>query len=181
MKLVVQLLSCSQTAEPSVRPSPPSHDQKRQPVRAAAAAMAFAIDDTKKIGTLLLGIGFLFLLLGVMLFFDSGLLSIGDILVLSGLFLIIGPSKLFRFFCKKERFGGTLTFFGGIVLVICRWAMLGMAVQAWGFLNLFGRFFPVAITFLRATPGIGNVLNLPVISTILDKLSGAGGGSNLPY
>ena len=54
--------------------------------------------------------------------------------------------------------------------------------QAWGFLNLFGRFFPVAITFLRATPGVGNLLNLPVISTVVDKLAGVGGGGgNLPY
>ena len=144
--------------------------------------MGFAVDDTKKIGTLLLGIGFLFLLLGVMLFFDSGLLSIGDILILSGLFLIIGPSKLMKFFCKKDRVGGTATFFGGIMLVLIRWAKVGMIVQGWGFLNLFGSFFPVAITFMRATPVLGDVLKLPVIATIIDKLAGVGGGgSQLPY
>ena len=145
--------------------------------------MAFAIDDTKKIGTLLLGIGFLFLLLGVMLFFDSGLLSIGDILILSGLFLIIGPSKLMKFFFKEERMAFTGTFFAGIVLVLMRWAKVGMCVQGWGFLNLFGSFFPVAIAFMRATPVLGDVLKMPVISTIIDKLAGVGGGGGggLPY
>lgn len=37
-----------------------------------------------KIGTLLVSLGFLFLFLGVILFLDSGLLTIGNILVLVG-------------------------------------------------------------------------------------------------
>ena len=131
------------------------------------------LDDNRKIGTLLLGVGFLFLFLGVMLFFDSALLAIGDILFLCGLALTIGFSRTIKFFTRVERWRGIACFLGGILLVFIRWPVIGMLVQSFGFLNLFGSFFPVAVAFLRQTPVIGTVLNLPVLSDIIDKLAGA--------
>ncbi|RHY06836.1 hypothetical protein DYB30_004540 [Aphanomyces astaci] len=130
-------------------------------------------DDNRKIGTLLLGLGFAFLFLGVMLFFDAALLAIGDVLFLSGLALTIGLSRTIKFFTRVERWRGIVCFLGGIVLVMMRWPMVGMVVQSFGFLNLFGSFFPVAVAFLRQTPIVGTVLNLPVIGDIVDKLAGA--------
>ena len=50
------------------------------------------MDDSKKIGIGLTGFGLLFFMLGVMLFFDRGLLAMGNILFLSGVALTIGPS-----------------------------------------------------------------------------------------
>ena len=132
------------------------------------------MDDNRKIGTLLLGCGFLFLFLGVVLFFNSGLLAIGDILLLSGLALTIGVQRTFKFFTRKERWRGILCFLGGIALVLFRYPMIGMLLQGFGFLNLFGSFFPVAVTFMRAMPVLGNILNLPVVSDIVDKLAGVG-------
>lgn len=130
------------------------------------------LDDNRKIGTLLLGVGFLFLFLGVLLFFDTALLAIGDILFLSGLALTIGLSRTVKFFTRKERWRGIVCFLGGIVLVFIKWPIIGMLVQSFGFLNLFGSFFPVAIAFLRQTPVIGTALNLPVVSDVVDKLAG---------
>jgi hypothetical protein len=94
--------------------------------------------------------------LGVMLFFDGALLALGNvclayalfngltsdslvqILFLSGITLIIGPQKTFYFFARKQKIRGTVCFLGGILLVFVRWPFVGMIVETFGFLNLFG-------------------------------------------
>jgi hypothetical protein len=131
------------------------------------------LDDNRKIGTLLLGVGFLFLFLGVILFFDAALLALGDVLFLCGLALTIGLSRTIRFFSRKERWRGIVCFLGGIVLVMLRFPIIGMFLQVFGFLNLFGSFFPVAVAFLRQVPVIGNVLSIPVVSDVVDRLAGS--------
>lgn len=131
------------------------------------------LDDNRKIGTLLLGLGFVFLFLGVLLFFDAALLALGDVLFLCGVALTIGLSRTVRFFTRKERWRGIACFLGGILLVMLRYPIIGMVIQSFGFLNLFGSFFPVAVAFLRQTPVIGSALNLPVVRDIVDRLAGS--------
>jgi len=95
------------------------------------------------------------MLLGVMLFFDGALLALGNvcissspesqcltdsaqILFISGLTLIIGPQKTFYFFARKQKLRGTICFLGGILLVFFKWPFIGVIVETFGFLNLFG-------------------------------------------
>ena len=100
------------------------------------------------------------MLLGVMLFFDGALLALGNVrctpvrskripltlvlgcisqlLFLSGVTLIIGPQKTFYFFARKQKLRGTACFIGGILLVFIKWPVIGMIVETFGFLNLFG-------------------------------------------
>ncbi|TPX67325.1 hypothetical protein SpCBS45565_g03885 [Spizellomyces sp. 'palustris'] len=131
------------------------------------------LTDTQKIGVGLTAFGVLFMLLGVMLFFDGGLLAIGNILFIGGLTLIIGLSKTIAFFARPEKMRGTICFLGGVCLVFARWAVVGIVVETIGFVNLFGDFFPVVIGFLRKMPVIGSVLNTPGISHVIDKLMGS--------
>jgi len=131
------------------------------------------ITDFQKIGVGLAGFGVAFLFLGVLLLFDKGLLAIGNILFLSGLAFVIGLERTFRFFFQWHKVKGSAAFFGGILVVLFGWPVLGMAVEAYGFIVLFSGFFPVAINFLRRIPVIGTLLNLPVISTYLDKITGS--------
>lgn len=62
---------------------------------------------------------------GIILFFDGPLLALGNvslspaprshkILFLSGLPLIIGPTRTFYFFSRKEKWRGTVCFFLGM-------------------------------------------------------------------
>lgn len=93
------------------------------------------LSDNTKIGILMMGLGFLFLFLGVMLFFDSALLAIGNILVLVSFPFMIGFRKTLSFFDPRERPGkvrGILCFFGGIILVLFRWPIVGMIVELFG-------------------------------------------------
>lgn len=158
----------------------------------------YSLDDNRKIGIGLSSAGLLFTVLGVVMFFDRALLAMGNVrallffsnqpashcrkkitpcvshcsqlLFLSGVMLIIGPMKTYRFFFQMRKAKGTACFLGGIALVLYGYAMIGIIVEGWGFLNLFGDFFPTALGFLRNMPVIGNVLSLPVVRSITDRL-----------
>mmetsp|Transcript_6466 Transcript_6466/g.8229 ORF Transcript_6466/g.8229 Transcript_6466/m.8229 type:complete len:150 (-) Transcript_6466:576-1025(-) len=141
----------------------------------------FQLSDTRKIGTLLLFLGVVFLLLGMMLFFDSKLLAMGNIMFLVGFTFLSGIRRTLEFFGfmgdrMKERWQrrwrGIITFLGGIMLVMSGWGVIGMMVEIFGFLNLFGTFFPLVFSFLRTLPVIGPFLNLPGVSKVVDKISG---------
>jgi hypothetical protein len=126
-------------------------------------------DDQKKIGMMLCGMGALFFFFGVMLFGDTGLLAVGDVLFLVGCFLITGLSGTKNIFLAKGRLVGTVFFFFGIVLIIVAgWVKLGLIVQSFGFINLFGNFGPMVgslvATTLRNLPFVGGH-----VSTVLDN------------
>jgi hypothetical protein len=131
------------------------------------------LTDMQKIGVGLTSFGALFMMLGVMLFFDGALLALGNILFLGGLFLIIGPQKTFYFFARRNKLRGTACFLGGILLVFFKWPAIGVLVEMFGFLNLFGDFFPVILTFLRQLPFIGQFLNMPYVRPLVDRFAGS--------
>ncbi|KAG1680646.1 Vesicle transport protein GOT1B [Nymphon striatum] len=130
-----------------------------------------------KIGVGLAGFGVAFLFLGVILLFDKGLLAIGNILFLSGLAFVIGLERTFRFFFQRHKAKGSVAFFGGILVVLFGWPLIGMIVEIYGFFLLFRGFFPVAANFLRRLPVLGMILNLPGISGFIDKIAGDGSRS----
>ena len=72
------------------------------------------INDYQKVGIGVTGFGLFFLLLGVLLFFDRGLLAIGNILTISGVTVIIGVQRALRFFFQQHRWRGSAFFVGGI-------------------------------------------------------------------
>ncbi|XP_028159940.1 vesicle transport protein GOT1B [Ostrinia furnacalis] len=95
------------------------------------------ITDTQKIGVGLAGFGMTFLFLGVLLLFDKGLLAIGNILFISGLACVIGLQRTFFFFFQRHKVKATVAFFGGILIVLAGWPMIGMVAEIYGFLLLF--------------------------------------------
>lgn len=162
-----------------------------------------------EIGVGLAGFGVAFVFLGVLLLFDRGLLAIGNvsigklfhsdrifqrvlffqILFICGLACIIGLERTFRFFVQRKKIKSSLAFFGGIIIVLMGYPLIGMVIESYGFFLLFryssqlkilsasiaskhnpiyfSGFFPVAINFLRRVPILGRVLNLPGINTVI--------------
>lgn len=114
------------------------------------------------------------LFLGVIFFFDSALLALGDVLFLIGLTMTIGPSRTFRFFTRMDRIRGILSFFGGIVLVLMRWGMVGMICQLYGMVYLFGQFLPIISQSLQGTPIIGDILKIPTVENFFSRFGGGG-------
>lgn len=121
----------------------------------------FSLTDARKIGIGLTAFGLAFSLLGVALLFDKKLLAMGNVLYLSGVLLIIGPSRSVKFFFQKRKAKASIFFFVGMAIVLLGWPILGMGLEGFGFINLFGDFFPVVIAFLKRMPVIGKFLTLP--------------------
>lgn len=90
---------------------------------------------------------------------------------------MIGVEKSTRFFVQPERLKGSCCFFGGILVVLLGWPIIGMAIEIYGFITVFGGFFPMAINVLRCLPVIGNILALPGISNVCDTIVNQGGDS----
>jgi len=130
------------------------------------------LTDIQKIGVGLTAFGVLFMILGVLLFFDAGFIAIGNILFLAGITATTGFLRTILFFKRKNKVFGTVCFFTGILLVFFKWPIIGIIIELFGFVNLFGDFFPVIISFMRNLPIIGNILNKPPIREMVDRLVG---------
>ena len=61
----------------------------------------------------------------------------------------LGFDKTLTFFAQRDRLKGSTAFFGGIVTVLLGWPLLGMLIELYGFVALFGGFLPLVISFLR--------------------------------
>ena len=87
-----------------------------------------------------LGLGFM--TLGVLLFFDSGLIAIGDILFLASFPFLVGVQSTINLFNPLKtgnNWRGIAAFALGVVLVLFKWAVLGMLLQVFGMVEMFGR------------------------------------------
>lgn len=118
------------------------------------------------VGVGLVGFGTFFILFGMLLYFDSVLLAFGNvsmvgggesleqsghragllsplpaassqILFLSGLVFVIGFRRTFTFFFQRQKMKGSSFFLGGVLIVLMRWPLLGMLLEAYGFITLF--------------------------------------------
>ncbi|ODA76277.1 hypothetical protein RJ55_08122 [Drechmeria coniospora] len=130
--------------------------------------MSMWLSDTQKIGVVFCSGGGLFLVGGVMLFFDRAMLAMGNILFLIGLTIIIGPQKTLFFFARKQKAKGTAAFFAGLALILMRWTLIGFFIELYGIFVLFGDFLGTIAGFARGIPGIG-----PYIGVVVDR-SGLG-------
>lgn len=124
-----------------------------------------AITELQKLGVGLVGFGIFFLLFGILLYCDFVLLAFGNILFLSGLTLITGLRRTAHFFFQRHKLRGSLFFLGGVSLVLCRWPVIGMLAESYGFVLLFRSFFPVALSFVLSA------VNLPFLSSWVSSSS----------
>ncbi|OAE26286.1 hypothetical protein AXG93_3040s1030 [Marchantia polymorpha subsp. ruderalis] len=92
-----------------------------------------------EIGIGLTGFGVLFSFLGIIFFFDKGLLAMGN---------------------------GSISFLVGFCLVLLGWAILGMIVEAYGFIVLFSGFWPTVVVFLGRIPVLGWLINTPFLLAV---------------
>jgi len=83
-----------------------------------------------------------------------------------------GPSRTFRFFSRRDRIRGIISFFGGVFLVMIRWPIIGMICQLYGIVYLFGQFFPIAAQSMQDTPIIGDILKTPAIENFFASFGG---------
>jgi Got1/Sft2-like family len=115
----------------------------------------------RSVGFGLMGSGGLITLLGISLFFNKTLLRLGNLLFLSGVPVTLGPSRTAQYFLQREKSRATSCLVVGIVLVFYGFPVLGMLLELFGLLNLFGNMFPLLTLILRQVPGIGALFQPP--------------------
>jgi len=112
----------------------------------------------RRVGILLASSGAVFTLLGISLFFNKTLLRMGNLLFISGVPLILGPSRTVGYFFQPNKFRATGCLLFGIFLVLAGRPILGMALEIFGIMNLFGNLFPLLMVMLRQVPFLGELL-----------------------
>jgi hypothetical protein len=60
-----------------------------------------------------------------------------------------------------------------MVLVLMRYGIIGIGIEMFGFLNLFGNFLPTVLTVARQIPGLAYVLDLPGVSQLANFITGS--------
>lgn len=112
--------------------------------------------------------------LGVMLFFEGNLLRLGtyyyitttliiliiagNICIILGIPLLLGPNRVRQFFMKESRLQASIITGLGILLVFTGRPRLGILCEIFGLLNLFGNMFPLLLALARRLPIIGDVI-----------------------
>ncbi|KAM7486410.1 hypothetical protein LguiA_002419 [Lonicera macranthoides] len=130
--------------------------------------MAYEIDEQKKVGLGLIGFGFFFSFLGVILFFDRGLLALGNIFCLAGVSLLLGWRSTLQLFTNRKNYKGSVCFILGLFFIFVRWPVVGIILEIYSCVVLFGGFWPSVRAFLYQIPIFGWILQYPIM--VLDRL-----------
>lgn len=133
------------------------------------------LNDQRKIGLGLTAFGFLFTFLGILLFFDRGLLAMGNLLFMAGMTITIGVQATVQFFSRRKNRKGSAFYLSGAGLVIIGWTVIGLCLEAYGFWLLFCEFLPTVLQFSRRVPFMSKVLEVPFLKAVMNKLTLMGG------
>ncbi|GMM36128.1 Got1 protein [Saccharomycopsis crataegensis] len=129
------------------------------------------LSEQQKFGAFFTAAGVVLFTLGVMFFFDSGLLAMGNVSFLIGVTLLIGPQKALGYFMRPTKIRGTICFAIGIFMIFMKHAFIGFAIECFGILFLFGDVLNIIVTFLRSMPVIGPILSHPSVAPFIDKIA----------
>jgi ATP/ADP translocase len=79
----------------------------------------------------------------------------------------------FNPFKRKEKRRGILLFFLGIALVLLKRTFIGMIVETFGMVAMFGGLLPIVVSFLSSVPVVGPLFASPTVASAVNALAGA--------
>ena len=106
----------------------------------------------RKTGLIMCAAGAASTMLGVSLFFEKNLIRLGNVLLVAGAPIVVGPARASRYVLNPAKLRGTLCFAAGFLLVLSGHPLLGIVVEVFGFLNLFGNLFPLFTAMFKNLP-----------------------------
>uniref|UniRef100_A0A0R0IXD7 Vesicle transport protein GOT1 n=1 Tax=Glycine max TaxID=3847 RepID=A0A0R0IXD7_SOYBN len=120
--------------------------------------MAYEITEIKKIGIGLIGFGIFFAFLGIILFFDRGLLALGNIFSLAGVAILLGWRSTWALFTYRANFKGSASFLLGLFFICVRWPIVGIILEIYSCVFLFSGFWSSIKVFLYHIPVVGWII-----------------------
>lgn len=112
----------------------------------------------RSVGLVLLGCGFMFTILGLLLLMDRGFLALGNLVSTMGVIVFLSPSKFYKVFLHGSSLIATFLYTIGFVLVLSRYVIMGGVVQTLGFLLLFKPFMATFGFLFKGLPFIGGIV-----------------------
>ena len=116
--------------------------------------------NNRQLGFTLTGVGTLLTLLSIVLFFEKNLMRLGNLLFLSGIPLIIGPSRTLGYFTQKSKIRASGCLAAGILLVFYGRPIIGICLEIFGIMNLFGNMFPLVFGIVKRLPIVGDLFDV---------------------
>jgi hypothetical protein len=111
----------------------------------------------RKLGVIFLSSGAAFTVLGITLFFNKTLMRLGNILFVVGVPLLIGPGRTAGYFLQPRKARATGCLGCGIFLVLVGHPVIGILLEVFGLLNLFGNMFPLVVMMAKNLPVVGGL------------------------
>lgn len=109
-------------------------------------------------GLVLLGCGFLFTILGLLLLMDRGFLALGNLVSTVGVIVFLSPSRFYKVFLHGSSLIATFLYTVGFMLVLSRYVIAGGVIQTLGFLLLFKPFMATFGFLFKGLPFIGGMV-----------------------
>jgi hypothetical protein len=106
----------------------------------------------RKTGLIMCAAGAMATMLGISLFFEKNLIRVGNVLLVLGAPIVVGPQRASRYVLAPTKLRATMVFAFGFLLILSGRPLLGIGVEAFGFLNLFGNLFPMLGVMLKSLP-----------------------------
>mmetsp|Transcript_20253 Transcript_20253/g.43403 ORF Transcript_20253/g.43403 Transcript_20253/m.43403 type:complete len:341 (-) Transcript_20253:234-1256(-) len=123
--------------------------------------------SNRKVGIILLSSGAAFTALGITLFFNKTLMRLGNLLFVAGIPVMLGPGRTVGYFLQPKKARATGCLGCGIFLVLVGHPVIGILLEIFGLLNLFGNMFPLVMMMAK---------NLPVVGGLFGGSNGGSGG-----
>ena len=79
----------------------------------------------------------------------------------------------FNPFKRREKWRGIVLFFAGIILVLLRRTFIGMIVEVFGMVAMFGGLLPIVVSFLSSLPVVGPFFASPAVASVVNSIAGA--------
>jgi len=106
------------------------------------------------------------------------LLRLGNLMFIAGFPLIIGPGRTVGYFLQPAKARATSCLFVGVLLVFWGRPVLGILLEVFGLLNLFGNLFPLVFAVAKRMPFVGELFSS---NGKQNSYSGGNGGGRRDY
>jgi len=113
--------------------------------------------SNRKLGIIFLSAGAAFTALGITLFFNKTLMRLGNLLFVAGVPLMLGPGRTMGYFLQPKKARATGCLGCGIFLVLVGHPVIGILLEVFGLLNLFGNMFPLVMMMAKNMPVVGGL------------------------